>query len=91
MYNLAPHRDSYTNGWSGSWVKWYYEMAYLKGWYMVYPNFPNERSFSTNHADVGVHVSSEQVQGHATATATPNPYAQAPLRHSLNVNRAHST
>jgi hypothetical protein len=44
------------NGWRESWVKFYTELGYMKGWYMLYPNFPNQTSFSTNHLEPGVHV-----------------------------------
>jgi len=44
------------NGWTGSWVKYYTELNYLKGWSMIYPNFPNQQSLSTNHMEIGVHI-----------------------------------
>lgn len=48
---------SRSNGWKGSWKKYYMELAWAKGLYMLYPNFRNQSSFSTNHLEHGVHIS----------------------------------
>jgi glycosyltransferase involved in cell wall biosynthesis len=48
------------NGWKDSWVKFYTELAFMKGWSMVYPNFINQTSFSTNHLEPGVHIKKEE-------------------------------
>ncbi|KAK7460529.1 hypothetical protein VKT23_009250 [Stygiomarasmius scandens] len=59
-----------SNKWSKSWKKYFIELAYLRGYVMLYPNFPDYLrgyvmlypnfpdylSFSTNHHEVGVHV-----------------------------------
>ncbi|GJM95680.1 hypothetical protein PR202_ga12451 [Eleusine coracana subsp. coracana] len=52
-----------TNGWHHSWNKFFIDMMYLRGYVSLYPNFPNQTSFSTNHMVVpGVHISaSDQV------------------------------
>jgi hypothetical protein len=46
---------SLTNTWTSSWKKYFIEMAYVKGLYMLYPNFPGQASFSTNHMELGEH------------------------------------
>lgn len=48
--------SSRTNGWIASWKKFYIEMAWAKGLFMLYPNFFNQTSFSTNHLEAGVHI-----------------------------------
>ncbi|KAF5826078.1 hypothetical protein DUNSADRAFT_4939 [Dunaliella salina] len=48
---------SRTNGWTNSWKKFYIEFAWSHGLFMLYPNFPNQTSFSTNHLEQGVHIS----------------------------------
>ena len=45
---------SATNGWKTSWKKFLIELAYLKGLVVLYPNFPNQSSFSTNHLEAGM-------------------------------------
>lgn len=62
---------SATNEWAGSWVKWFYEMIFFKGWYMLYPNYPDERSFSTNHAEAGVHISAQAAHSNADLFTVP--------------------
>jgi hypothetical protein len=47
---------SRTNGWSASWKKYLFELMWIKGYFLVYPNFPGEHSFSTNHLEVGEHI-----------------------------------
>lgn len=45
--------------WRASWKKFMIEMMYLRGEFMLYPNHPEERSFSTNHLEKGVHIGAE--------------------------------
>ncbi|KAG2011578.1 glycosyltransferase 2 [Coprinopsis cinerea AmutBmut pab1-1] len=45
-----------SNHWSKSWKKFFIEMAYLKGYVMLYPNFEEFESLSTNHLELGSHV-----------------------------------
>jgi len=45
-----------SNRWSKSWKKYFIELAYLRGYVMVYPNYDNFVSLSTNHLEVGSHV-----------------------------------
>ncbi|KAL0369645.1 UNVERIFIED_CONTAM: hypothetical protein Scaly_0366900 [Sesamum calycinum] len=34
-------------------------MMYLRGYVSLYPNFPNQASFSTNHMEPGAHISAK--------------------------------
>lgn len=45
-----------TPGWQASWKKFMVEIMYVEGWYMLYPSYPNQVSFSTNHLEVGEHI-----------------------------------
>ncbi|GFZ17890.1 glycosyltransferase family protein 2 [Actinidia rufa] len=47
---------SRTNGWQASWKKFLIDMMYLRGYVALYPNFPNQASFSTNHMEPGAHI-----------------------------------
>ncbi|KAK6936060.1 hypothetical protein RJ641_033090 [Dillenia turbinata] len=47
---------SRTNGWQASWKKFLIDMMYLRGYVSLYPNFPNQASFSTNHVEPGAHI-----------------------------------
>ncbi|KAG8819498.1 hypothetical protein FRC19_009739 [Serendipita sp. 401] len=48
--------DVRSNRWKKSWKRFFIEFAWLKGSVMVYPNFDNFVSFSTNHLEIGSHV-----------------------------------
>ena len=48
--------DARSNRWSKSWKKYFIELAYLRGYVMVYPNYDNFVSLSTNHLEIGSHV-----------------------------------
>ncbi|XP_077229432.1 uncharacterized protein LOC143862295 isoform X2 [Tasmannia lanceolata] len=50
---------SRTNGWQASWKKFLIDMMYLRGYVSLYPNFPGQQSFSTNHMEPGAHVSAK--------------------------------
>jgi len=50
---------SATNGWKTSWKKFLIELAYLRGYVVLYPNFGNQSSFSTNHLEPGEHIASK--------------------------------
>ena len=45
-----------SNKWSRSWKKYFIELAFLRGYVMLYPNYRDYASFSTNHLEVGSHV-----------------------------------
>ncbi|ONK63935.1 uncharacterized protein A4U43_C07F20430 [Asparagus officinalis] len=51
---------SRTNGWQASWKKFLIDMMYLRGYVSLYPNFPNQTSFSTNHMEPGAHISAKE-------------------------------
>ncbi|XP_077227844.1 uncharacterized protein LOC143860884 [Tasmannia lanceolata] len=50
---------SRTNGWQASWKKFLIDMMYLRGYVSLYPNFPGQQSFSTNHMEPGAHISAK--------------------------------
>ncbi|KAE8656829.1 hypothetical protein F3Y22_tig00116997pilonHSYRG00422 [Hibiscus syriacus] len=51
--------NSRTNGWQASWKKFLIDMMYIRGYISLYPNFPNQASFSTNHMEPGAHISAK--------------------------------
>lgn len=51
---VAPGLRS--NKWTKSWKKYFIEMAFLRGYLMLYPNYEGYVSLSTNHLEVGSHV-----------------------------------
>ena len=51
---------SLTMYWARSWKKYMMEIMYTKDYYMIYPNFPYQTSFSTNHVELGEHITSEK-------------------------------
>ncbi|KAH7885858.1 hypothetical protein F5I97DRAFT_1876012 [Phlebopus sp. FC_14] len=54
---IVPHVRS--NKWTKSWKKYFIELVYLRGYLMLYPNYEDFVSFSTNHLEVGSHVRSQ--------------------------------
>ncbi|KAJ7695182.1 hypothetical protein B0H17DRAFT_1198872 [Mycena rosella] len=48
--------DVRSNNWTKSWKKYFIEMVYLRGYVMLYPNYAEFVSLSTNHLEVGSHV-----------------------------------
>ncbi|GLJ53245.1 hypothetical protein SUGI_1134780 [Cryptomeria japonica] len=54
--NSVQIPKSRTNGWQASWKKFLIDMMYLRGYVTLYPNFPNQASFSTNHMEPGAHI-----------------------------------
>jgi hypothetical protein len=48
-----------SNKWSKSWKKYFIELVYLRGYVMLYPNYDDFVSLSTNHLEVGSHVREE--------------------------------
>lgn len=53
-HHVVP--DVRSNNWKRSWKKYFIELAYLRGYVMLYPNFQNFASLSTNHLEPGSHV-----------------------------------
>ncbi|KAH7425780.1 hypothetical protein KP509_11G070500 [Ceratopteris richardii] len=54
--NAVQIPKSRTNGWQASWKKFLIDMMYLRGYVSLYPNFPQQASFSTNHMEPGAHI-----------------------------------
>ncbi|KAL2609762.1 hypothetical protein R1flu_028335 [Riccia fluitans] len=54
--NAVQIPKSRTNGWQASWKKFLIDLMYLRGYVTLYPNFPNQTSFSTNHLEPGAHI-----------------------------------
>lgn len=52
--------DIRSNKWSRSWKKFFIELVYLRGYVMLYPNYDDYTSLSTNHLEVGAHVRGDQ-------------------------------
>lgn len=52
--NVVPHVRS--NRWAKSWKRYFIEMVFLRGYVMLYPNYDNFLSLSTNHLEIGSHV-----------------------------------
>ncbi|KAJ7126544.1 hypothetical protein C8R43DRAFT_1211266 [Mycena crocata] len=52
--------DVRSNHWTKSWKKYFIEMVYLRGYVMLYPNYADFVSLSTNHLEVGSHVKGSQ-------------------------------
>ncbi|KAF8552243.1 hypothetical protein OG21DRAFT_1374599, partial [Imleria badia] len=48
-----------SNKWTKSWKKYFIELVYLRGYVMLYPNYDDFASLSTNHLEVGSHVRDE--------------------------------
>ena len=44
------------DGWANSWKKFFGEITLFQGWYVMYPNYANQTSFSTNMLEVGEHI-----------------------------------
>ena len=45
-----------SNHWPRSWKKYFIELVYMRGYVMLYPNYRDFLSLSTNHFEVGTHV-----------------------------------
>ncbi len=52
--NVVPNVRS--SRWQRSWKKYFIEMVFLRGYTMLYPNYANFSSLSTNHLEPGAHV-----------------------------------
>ncbi|KAF9045807.1 hypothetical protein BDZ89DRAFT_979701, partial [Hymenopellis radicata] len=57
--------DVRSNRWTKSWKRYFIEFAYLRGYVMLYPNFPDFVSLSTNHLEVGAHVKEKDAEKEA--------------------------
>ncbi|KAL8280882.1 hypothetical protein RQP46_006561 [Phenoliferia psychrophenolica] len=45
-----------SNKWPRSWKKYFIELVYMRGYVMLYPNYADFLSFSTNHLEKGTHI-----------------------------------
>ncbi|KAJ1638524.1 hypothetical protein T492DRAFT_943726 [Pavlovales sp. CCMP2436] len=62
---------SVVDGWKGSWKKFLIELMYRRAQWMLYPNFKNQTSFSTNHLEAGEHIGAkENALAHSAADFT---------------------
>ena len=52
--NIVP--DVRSSRWKHSWKKYFIEMVFLRGYAMLYPNYANFSSLSTNRLEPGAHV-----------------------------------
>lgn len=50
--------DIKSNRWPRSWKKYFIELVYLRGYVMLYPNYADFYSLSTNHVELGTHIKS---------------------------------
>lgn len=48
--------DVRSSRWQHSWKKYFVELAFLRGYTMLYPNYGNFSSLSTNRLEPGAHV-----------------------------------
>ncbi|KAF9462974.1 hypothetical protein BDZ94DRAFT_1165033 [Collybia nuda] len=71
-----------SNRWTKSWKKYFIEMVYLRGYVMLYPNYENFLSLSTNHLEVGSHV---KVRTREKRDLFVLPLMQLPISISLPV------
>jgi hypothetical protein len=77
--------DVRSNNWTKSWKKYFVELVYLRGYVMLYPNYQNFISLSTNHLEVGSHVKerSKEKQDLFRLPLMKLPDAHAPLSSGL--------
>ena len=66
-----PLPVSSTPGWKASWKKYLIELMVAKGWFMLYPSYPRQVSFSTNHLEVGEHIKEGDTQHGAVDYTVP--------------------
>lgn len=52
--HVVPHVRS--NRWAKSWKRFFIELVFLRGYVMLYPNYDDFVSLSTNHLEIGSHV-----------------------------------
>ncbi|KAF9268985.1 hypothetical protein L218DRAFT_890874 [Marasmius fiardii PR-910] len=73
--------DVRSNRWTKSWKKFFIELVFLRGYVMLYPNYPDYMSLSTNHLEVGSHV---KVRSKAKQEAFSVPLMQLPTTNDKN-------
>lgn len=82
--------ESRSNGWRGSWKKYMMELFWLKGYFLLYPNLPYQRSFSTNHLEAGEHVPRRSHKHHPQHYTVPLVWDAADLDAAIPRNSAFS-
>ncbi|CAG8784747.1 41658_t:CDS:2, partial [Gigaspora margarita] len=68
IQDLAGHKllkmyvpKSGSDKWGGkSWKRYFIELIYFRGYLMLYPNYEGSISFTSNHAEKGVHLGSKK-------------------------------
>ncbi|KAI8341988.1 hypothetical protein BC941DRAFT_346263, partial [Chlamydoabsidia padenii] len=63
--------NSRSERWKKSWKKYFIEMVYLRAYVMIYPNFQDFESFSTNHLEFGTHIKHDRAQGAIDSFVVP--------------------
>ncbi|ORX50493.1 hypothetical protein DM01DRAFT_263197 [Hesseltinella vesiculosa] len=63
--------QSRSNRWKKSWKKYFIELVYLRGYVMVYPNFQDFESFSTNHLEFGTHIKHTRAKSAVASFVVP--------------------
>ncbi len=51
---------SNTMTWKMSWKRYMIELMYTKELFMLYPSYPNQLSFATNHIEIGEHIKTDR-------------------------------
>ncbi|KAF8638933.1 hypothetical protein AX16_010408 [Volvariella volvacea WC 439] len=67
-----------SNYWTKSWKRYFIELVYLRGYVMLYPNYPDFVSLSTNHLELGSHVKSTPKEKQALFTLPLMPLPNVP-------------
>jgi hypothetical protein len=62
-----------SNNWAQSWKRFLIEFMYAKGYFLLYPNYENQVSYSTNYYEEGVHSVPE-----GFAVVVPDTFRQVP-------------
>jgi hypothetical protein len=76
-----------SNNWAQSWKRFLIEYMYAKGYFLLYPNYENQSSFSTNYYEQGVHSVPEgfKVIVPDSLRQVPDPRFQVPLVNDVNL------
>ncbi|KZV64660.1 hypothetical protein PENSPDRAFT_639308 [Peniophora sp. CONT] len=56
--NTVVVPNTRSNRWARSWKRFFIELAFVRGYAMLYPNYASGEAFSTNHLEHGAHVKS---------------------------------
>mmetsp|Transcript_34149 Transcript_34149/g.102972 ORF Transcript_34149/g.102972 Transcript_34149/m.102972 type:complete len:720 (-) Transcript_34149:733-2892(-) len=65
------------SGWAASWKRYLLELMLVMDWTVMYPYFGNHSAFSTNHLEVGEHITANDLD-HRAVDYT-HPLLQAPV------------